>query len=250
MLLPSSEKENGKGDLSMTPKPAVIVAVDGPAGSGKSSICRQVCKKIGFVYINTGAIYRALGFIAKRMNIDLANEQQLGNLVTIFKEGLEWDAKSGCLFFEGENLSPHLYDEQVGSFASKIAKNPKLRNLLLPLQRKLAESAPNGALLDGRDIGTVVFPNADLKIFMTASLEQRAKRRLLQLQEQASPSEQIPNHHEIMLEIEKRDSQDKYRGTAPLKKSPEAIEFDTSDLGIEESILEMTELIKNKLKLL
>ena len=119
----------------------------------------------------------------------------------------------------------------------------------MPVQRKLAESAPNGALLDGRDIGTVVFPNADLKIFMTASLEQRAKRRLLQLQERASPNEEIPTHHDIMLEIEKRDTQDKYRGAAPLKKSPEAIEFDTSDLGIEESIQEMTKLIKNKLNL-
>lgn len=233
----------------MTTKPAVIVAVDGPAGSGKSSICREVCKQIGFVYVNTGAIYRALGLIAKRMNFDLDDDQQLGNLVTIFNQGLEWDAKTGSLYFEGENLSPHLYDEQVGLFASKIAKNPKLRTLLLPLLRNLAESAPGGAMLDGRDIGTVVFPNADLKIFMTASLEQRAKRRLLQLQDKASPSETLPSHQQIMAEIEKRDAQDKYRGTAPLKKSPDAIEFDTSDLGIEESIATMTKMIKSKLNL-
>ena len=234
----------------MTSRPAVIVAVDGPAGSGKSSICRQVCKKIGFVYINTGAIYRALGLIANRKNINLDDEQQLGNLVSIFNQGLKWDDQSGSLYFEGENLSPHLYNEQVGLFASKIAKNPKLRTLLLPVQRNLAESAPNGAMLDGRDIGTVVFPNADLKIFMTASLEQRAKRRLLQLQEKASPSEKIPSHQQIMQEIEKRDSQDKGRGTAPLKKSPDAIEFDTSELGIEEAISEMTNIIKNKLSLI
>lgn len=250
MLRPSSVQENGKGDLLMTSRPAVIIAVDGPAGSGKSSICRHVCKRIGFVYINTGAIYRALGFIANRMQVDLDDEQQLASLVATFSQGLEWDANSGCIYFEGENLSPRLYDEQIGSLASKIAKNPKLRTLLLPVQRDLAEKSPNGAMLDGRDIGTVVFPNADLKFFMTASLEQRAKRRLLQLREKGCPNEHVPTHEQIMQEIEKRDSQDKSRGTAPLKKSPDAIEFDTSDLDIEECVTEMTKLIRGKLNLL
>src|SRR6478735_581160 len=168
----------------MSPK---IVAVDGPAGSGKSSVCSEVCRQLGWTYVNTGFLYRSIALIARQRNQGLDDNEALRGIIDEFCEELQWDPSTQAVGFNGQNLTPLLYTDQAGKNASAIAKNPLVRELLLPLQRKLTLQSPVGAIVDGRDIGTVVFPDADLKIFMTASLEVRALRRMGQLQEGMRP---------------------------------------------------------------
>lgn len=231
-------------------KTAFIVAVDGPAGSGKSSICSSVCDQLKWVYVNTGAVYRAVGVLMERekFSLETATEVEIEDFFNRFNNGFRWDYTTKELFFNDENLTPLLGSSTVGNQASKIAKSSILRANLLPLQRKLAQSAPTGALLDGRDIGTVVFPKADLKIYMTANVQQRAMRRLAQLRDKY-PSDKLPNLDEMVQEITNRDIQDSERGVAPLVKADDAIEFDTSSMTLEESISNLASLIKTNLKL-
>ena len=229
------------------PNDPIIIAVDGPAGSGKSSICKKVCSKIGFYYINTGAIYRAISLLALRENAPLTDTKQLLNLIQDFSENFKWEGETGFLFYRNENLTLSLDGESTGNAASLIAKNSEIRDGLLPIQRKLASFAPKGALLDGRDIGTVVFPNATVKIFMTASLEKRAQRRLLQLQS-CNPSDKIPTLMELKEDLKKRDKQDIERGIAPLVKAPGAIELDTSDIDLDKSVEAMIKIINENIQ--
>jgi cytidylate kinase len=219
-----------------------IVAVDGPAGSGKSSVCSEVCRQLGWTYVNTGFLYRSIALIARQRNQGLEDNEALRGIINEFCEALQWDPTTQAVGFHGQNLTPQLYTDQAGKDASSIAKNPLVRELLLPLQRRLTLQSPVGAIVDGRDIGTVVFPDADLKIFMTASLEVRALRRMGQLQEGQKPD---PAELEaIKTSILQRDQQDAKRGTAPLIQAPDAIVFDTSDLDIKGSIAAMIQLIR------
>ena len=219
-----------------------IIAVDGPGGAGKSTICRQVCKELGFLYVNTGGIYRAIGTIASKEGIDLSDEIKLCELVEKFSKYSNWD-QNGELYYKGKNIESELYSEFAGKCASKIAKLPKLREALLPMQRNLANFNAPGALLDGRDIGTVVFPDADLKIYMTASIDQRVKRRLNQLRQNNVGATTI-SPEEIRAQLEERDFRDQTREIAPLQKTSDAIEFDTSHYSLEDSINEMIKMIK------
>lgn len=224
-----------------------IVAVDGPAGSGKSSVCSEVCRQLGWTYVNTGFLYRSIALIARQRNQGLEDNEALRGIINEFCEELHWDPATQAVGFHGQNLSPLLYTDQAGRDASAIAKNPLVRELLLPLQRRLTLQSPVGAIVDGRDIGTVVFPDADLKIFMTASLEVRALRRIGQLQEGQQPD---PAELEaIKTSILQRDQQDAKRGTAPLIQAADAIVFDTSDLDIKGSIEGMLQLIRTHVKL-
>lgn len=209
-----------------------IVAVDGPAGSGKSSICHRVAERIGWSYINTGALYRAIGLIAHRRQVDLENERAVARLVDEIAPQLSWHAATRELWLGLENLSPLLLTEEAGAAASIVAKQSLMRERLLPVQRQLTMSAPVGALVDGRDIGTVVFPDADLKIFLTASLDERSRRRLHQLGGESS-QEQLES---IKAGIAARDEQDGGRGVAPLKQASDAIVVDTSSMNVEQTV--------------
>lgn len=219
-----------------------IVAVDGPAGSGKSSICHRVAEKIGWSYINTGALYRAIGVIASRRNLDLKDEQAVADLVTEIAPNLSWHAASRELWYAGENLTPLLLSEVAGAAASIIAKNSLMRTRLLSVQRQLTLSSPVGALVDGRDIGTVVFPDADLKIFLTASLDERSRRRLQQLGEAMSDDV----FESIKAGIAARDEQDGARGVAPLKQADDAVVVDTSRMGIDETVSAIIALLREQ----
>jgi cytidylate kinase len=219
-----------------------IVAVDGPAGSGKSSVCSEVCRRLGWTYVNTGFLYRSIALIARQRQQALDDNEALRGIINEFCETLQWDSDSQAVGFNGQNLTPLLYTDQAGKEASTIAKNPLVRELLLPLQRKLTLQSPVGAIVDGRDIGTVVFPDADLKIFMTASLETRALRRMGQLQDGQTPD---PAELEaIKTSILQRDQQDAKRGTAPLIQAEDAVVFDTSDVDIHGAIEGMLQLIQ------
>lgn len=222
----------------------VIVAVDGPAGSGKSSVCSKVCQRLGWTYVNTGFLYRAIAHLCQQRFVAFDNNDALVAIIDSFAKGLNWDAETQAVWYEGRDLAPFLYTDQAGKDASLIAKNPLVREKLLPLQRKLALLSPVGAIVDGRDIGTVVFPDADLKIFMTASLEERARRRMHQLKDGAKAS--ADEIEALKKSIGQRDSQDAARGTAPLKQADDAILLDTSNMGLEGSIDFLVHLIKDK----
>jgi cytidylate kinase len=221
-----------------------IVAVDGPAGSGKSSICATVCRDLGWSYVNTGALYRAVGLLALDRGVSMVEGSSFRKLLAEFSEIVRWEHESARLFVGIEDFTPRLNSVEAGNGASAVAKMPMVREALMPLQRKLSLSAPRGAIVDGRDIGTVIFPDADVKIFMTASLEQRAIRRLRQLETSGSSSDL--SHDDIMRAIASRDDQDSQRDSAPMRRADDAILFDTSDMDVEQAIASLKELIRSK----
>lgn len=225
-----------------SPKPK-IVAVDGPAGSGKSSICHRVAERLGWTYLNTGALYRAIGLRAHETGISLQDDDKLAQLVKTMAPALRWDSAKRELWYAERNLTPLLLAEEVGDAASQIAKLEGLRERLLPLQRQLSLSAPKGVLVDGRDIGTVVFPDADLKIFLTASLEQRSRRRMQQLGSSPDDKAQL---EELMAEMAHRDARDQGRKVAPLIQAPDALLLDTSDLTLEQTVEAMVNFLRAK----
>lgn len=221
-----------------------IVAVDGPAGSGKSSICATVCRDIGWSYVNTGALYRAVGLLAHDRSVALREGAELKELLGDFCRDARWEHASERLYVGSQDMTPRLGSVEAATGASAVAKMPIVREALMPLQRRLSLSAPKGAMVDGRDIGTVIFPDADLKIFMTASLEQRALRRLKQLERSDGPGPLSAK--DIMDSIASRDHQDSQRDTAPMKRAEDAILFDTSDLDVPEAIACLKDLLKTK----
>jgi CMP/dCMP kinase len=228
------------------PEKPKIVAVDGPAGSGKSSICSKVATKLGWTYVNTGALYRVVGLLLERCDIDTNDEQQLSEFLDQITPAIHWVPESKKLIYNDEDITAELYSVTASRGASKVAKMPMVRAKLLPLQRRMTLQSPMGALVDGRDIGTVVFPDADLKIFMTASIEERARRRYSQMMESAKklgkPLDQTIE--QVELDIKERDDRDSARGTAPLKKADDAVLFDNSGLTMDEAVERMVELIK------
>ncbi len=225
-----------------------IVAVDGPAASGKSSICAKVSRRLGWTYVNTGALYRAIGYLADQYQIPLDDEDRMGKLVEDFSSNLIWQSDEQKLFYASQDLTPELDSVAAGRNASKIAQIASLRAKLLGVQRELALKAKRGAVVDGRDIGTVVFPDADLKIFMTASLEERSRRRLKQLTGTNSRAEDSDERAlaEMMKEICHRDKQDVNRSISPLVQPPDAILLDTSLMSVDETIATMIKLIQEK----
>jgi CMP/dCMP kinase len=239
--------KSSKGALPMTNRPK-IVAVDGPAGSGKSSICRAVAARIGWTYITSGAIYRAVGLLALDRGVSLESDDDVTAMVADVAPKLRWDAPTGELWYGSTNLGARLHSEEAGYAASKVAKLARVRAALLPLQRQITLAAPVGALLDGRDIGTVVFPDADLKIFLTASLEERSRRRLNQLGNQAATGGEAPASgiETIMEGLAKRDRRDASRESAPLKQAPDAVMLDTSHLDFAASVAALIELLVSR----
>ena len=224
-----------------------IVAIDGHAGCGKSSICSQASLRMGWVYISTGALYRALGYLAKTKKINTEIENKLEELLENFCENTSWNEKSQSLFYKEINLAEHLVSEEIGARASSLAKVERVRERLLPLQRNLINSfSGRVVLVEGRDITSVVCPDAPLKIFMTATIEDRAVRRLKQLKE-ASPTS-TKTLSELKDEIFERDKNDSTREIAPLLKTEDAIEFDTSGVDFETCVEKLSKLVSSSIK--
>ena len=220
----------------------MIVAVDGPAGSGKSSVCAEACRRIGWSYINTGFLYRAIAYICMQREVDFNIEDSLVETAVDFVNCYKWESKEQRLFYKGEDITSFLADREVGNKASYIAKSPSVREHLLPVQRSLGLDTYQGVMMDGRDIGTVVFPDADLKIFMTASLEERASRRKAQLEQM---QDTVISYEAIKQDIASRDRQDAARSVAPLKQAEDALVFDTSGIGVEDAINSLIELLRS-----
>ncbi len=206
------------------------IAIDGPAGAGKSTIAKKIAKKLGFIYVDTGAMYRAIGLYLLEKGVNYEDEQQIGRAIQDIQIAISYRDGEQQVMLNGENVSAKIRTEEVGNMASKTSKYPVVREKLLELQRSLASSAD--VLMDGRDIGTCILPNADLKIFLTADAGVRAKRRYLELTEKGISC----NIEDIEKDIIERDRRDTTRAIAPLKKAEDAVEVDTSHMTIDEVV--------------
>lgn len=218
----------------------ISIAIDGPAGAGKSTIAKAVAKKLSFIYVDTGALYRAIGLYALKNNLNRENEV-IFSLKEI-KVDLKFENNSQKVFLCDEDVSEKIRTPEVSMMASKVSAISAVRKFLFDLQRDLARK--NNVIMDGRDIGTVILPDANVKIFLTASSEKRAQRRYKELVEKGL---QV-SYDDILNDIIKRDGDDSNREIAPLKAATDAIFVDTSEYNLEESISLVLNVIKNKLK--
>ena len=214
------------------------VAIDGPAGAGKSTIAKRVAKEKDFIYIDTGAMFRAMAIHFLRCGIAADDHEKISEAVKDVNVTISYVNGEQNVFLNGENVTGQLRTEEVGNMASASSVNGDVRKKLLELQRKLAASA--NVVMDGRDIGTVVLPDADVKVYLTASVEVRAQRRYKELIEKG----QEADLEKIKKDIEERDYRDMNRDIAPLRQAEDAILVDSSYMTIDENVQAILELIK------
>lgn len=206
------------------------IAIDGPAGAGKSTIAKELAKRLGYIYVDTGAMYRAMALYFLRLGLSAKNQTEIAESCKNVRVALDYIDGVQQVYLNGENVTAFLREESVGRMASSTSIYPEVRLKLVELQRELANK--QNVIMDGRDIGTYVLPNANIKIYLTASVEARAKRRYIELQEKGTES----NYEEIKKDIEERDYRDTHREFAPLRQAEDAIFMDTSNMTIEEVI--------------
>lgn len=215
-----------------------VVVVDGPAGSGKSTVCKLFAEKTGYTCLDTGALYRAVAWQAARSGVSLDDEEGLALLCRDIEVAMTGGTGTMVLMVGGEPIDSMIRTEEVGMAASKISRLPRVREALLPLQREAGRRG--GLIAEGRDMGTVVFPDAEIKIFLEAASHERAKRRWLELRE----SGQDPDYDRIHEDIRIRDDQDRNRNLAPLKPSDDALVLDTTFMNIHDVVEAMVGLFK------
>ena len=216
-----------------------IVAIDGPAGAGKGTITKQVAEKLNLINVDTGATFRCVALNMLKENISIDEEEKIKNLL----EKINIEMKSnGEIFLNGENVTKRIRENDVNNFVSPVSTIQIVRNKLLEIQRKIAEG--KDVIMEGRDIGTTVFPNADVKIYLDATPEERARRRMLQNKEKGIET----SYEEVLENIKDRDKRDSTRKVSPLKKAEDAIYIDSSDMTIDEVVNKVITLIKEKYK--
>ncbi len=217
------------------------IAIDGPAGAGKSSIAKAVSKALGFIYVDTGALYRTVGLAVLRAGIAPEDTEKVAALLPDITVDLAFEDGIQKVLLNGEDVSDAIRTPQISEYASKTSAIPAVRHFLFDLQQKIA--ATHNVLMDGRDIGTVVLPDAQLKVFLTASPEVRAMRRYKELTEKG----QSVLYDNILAEVKERDYRDTHREIAPLKPADDAVLLDTSDMSFEEAAAKLTQLAKETL---
>ncbi|MBQ4612388.1 MAG: (d)CMP kinase [Clostridia bacterium] len=217
------------------------IAIDGPAGAGKSTIARALAKDLGLIYVDTGALYRAIGYYMYHNGISIDDDAAVIVALDGLRVSLAHVEGEQHVFVNDEDVSNRIRTPQISMAASKISAIPGVRAFLLNLQRDIA--AAHSVVMDGRDIGTVILPNADVKIFLTASPESRAERRYKELVEKG----ESVTLDAVLADMKKRDYDDAHRAAAPLRKADDAVEVDTSALNLEQSIARMKEVVLENL---
>lgn len=208
----------------------ISVAIDGPAGAGKSTLSRKAAKILGFIYVDTGALYRAVGLKFSRLGYDTTLECNVSEILASTEVDIRFVDSEQRVFLDGCDVSDDIRTPEASMMASAVSAKPEVRAFLLDMQRKLAEE--NDVLMDGRDIGTVVLPNATVKIFLTATAEDRATRRYKELCEKGIAT----TFEEVLADMKQRDYNDMNRATAPLKQADDAILADTTGFEFEQSL--------------
>jgi cytidylate kinase len=221
----------------------LIVAIDGPAGAGKSTVSKLLARRLGFTFVDTGAIYRAVALSARRQGIGYDQDAALAELLGRIQISFQVAGDLNRVLLDGEDVSAAIRTPEMSLGASAVSARKVVREGLLQLQRRLALAAPVGAVLEGRDIGTVVFPDADLKFFLLAKPEVRARRRYEELFQKGTES----SLDEVLTDQTKRDHDDSSRAIAPLKPAADAVQVDTSELPLSEVVRSLERVIRERM---
>ena len=219
----------------------MVIAIDGPAGSGKSTTAKHAAEKLGFIHINTGAMYRGIALKCIQGEIDLNSSSEIDKILnqTKFQFGRE---SGSVLFMDGVDISSEITSTQVTESVSGVSAVPQIREKLVQYQREMAEGLD--VVLEGRDIGTVVFPDAEFKFFLIADIEERARRRKIEMETMG----EIVSLRELTAELEERDRKDSTREYSPLKKAEDAVEIDTTGLSIAEQVNRIVKIVNKSIK--
>jgi cytidylate kinase len=223
-------------------KRKLVITVDGPAGVGKSSVSKALSKRISYIYLDTGALYRTVAFSVVKAGISPDDQKTVSELCGNLDISLKVGDAGVKIFADGEDVTKKIRTEEIGILASKVSAIPEVRKALLPIQRKMAR--PGGVIAEGRDMGTVVFPDADVKFFIKAQLQERTKRRYMQLARRGVEAD----FEEVKKGIVIRDRQDTKRDIAPLRPADDSFIIDTTDMIIDEVIEQMLGIIRKKTK--
>lgn len=219
----------------------ISIAIDGPAGAGKSTVARGVAGRLGYIYVDTGALYRAVGLQFSRMGYNTELNCNIAEVLKSVNVDIAFVGDVQHVFLNGEDVSEEIRTPVASMMASAVSAKPEVREFLLEMQRKLARE--NNVIMDGRDIGTVVLPNAQIKIFLTASNEERAMRRFKELSEKGK----TVTYEEVLEDMLKRDYNDSHRAIAPLKPAEDSVVVDTTGNTLEDSVELLYGIIKEKL---
>jgi cytidylate kinase len=221
---------------------SLIIAIDGPSGAGKSTLGRRLARELGLLYIDTGATYRAVALAVAAAGVDASDAETVATIARRASIRLEGDPDSLRVFLDGRDVSREIRGEEVGRIASIVSTIPAVRRELVRRQREMGDGGA-GVVLDGRDIGTVVFPNADVKFFVTAVPEERARRRF---DEELSKAHE-PSFEETLADINERDRRDATRDDSPLKIADDAVVIDTTEFSVEEVFRRMLQIVRERL---
>ena len=219
----------------------ISIAIDGPSGAGKSTLARSVSAKLAYLYVDTGALYRTIGYYVFTKGIDPKNQDAVAAVLPDIQVEMAYgDDGLQHMLLNGQDVTKEIRLPEISMYASAVSAHPPVRAFLLEMQRELARK--NNVIMDGRDIGTVVLPDAQVKIFLTATPEARATRRALELEQRGTPE----SFEKVLADIQQRDWDDSHRPTAPLKQADDAILLDTTELNFQESEAALMEIIKEK----
>ena len=217
------------------------IAIDGPGGADKSTLAKGLAKKLGFAYVDTGAIYRTVGFAARRRGIAPDDATAVSAMLKDIKVEARFEGGRQDMYLDGEFLGDRIREHEISHYASAVSAVPAVREYLFDMQRSIADE--NNVIMDGRDIGTVILPDAQLKIFLTATAEERAERRTRELEEKG----QKADYAQILADIKERDERDSSRAIAPLKAADDAVLFNNSGYTPEQSLSEALAIVKDRL---
>ena len=215
----------------------IKIALDGPSGSGKSTLAKNLAKRYGFVYIDTGALYRTIGLFVSEKGIASDDAKSIVAVLPEIRLEMRLENGGGVVYLGGKRIGDEIRTPLCSKYASDVSKIPEVRAFLLETQRSIARE--NNVIMDGRDIGTVILPDAQVKMFVTASIEARAKRRTVELEQKGVTT----TYEEVLADMKWRDENDKNRDIAPAVPAEDAIMFDNSDIGIEETVAKAAEII-------